>query len=71
MIVGTMCGTLLSKVINLVTEEIDDLWQSLIALFIMLLALALIAKRARDEWNSSKAAKTTPDQMPTATDELT
>ena len=64
MIVGIFGGTLLNKVIVRVTRNIDEVWLRLSALLIMLLALALISKRARDEWRTSKAAKT-----PTLVDE--
>ena len=59
MIVGIFGGTLLNKVIVRATKDIDEVWLRLSALLIMLLALALISKRARDEWRTSKAAKTT------------
>ena len=64
MIVGIFGGTLLNKVIVRVMRNIDEVWLRLSALLIMLLALALISKRARDEWRTSKAAKT-----PTLVDE--
>ena len=64
MIVGIFGGTLLNKVIVRATKDIDEVWLRLSTLLIMLLALALISKRARDEWRTSKAAK-----APTAVDE--
>ena len=58
MIVGILGGTFFNKVILRATEDIDEVWLRLIAFLIMLLALALISKRARDEWRTSKAVKT-------------
>ena len=54
MVIGVFGGTLLNKVVYKSATKTASFWLRLISILVMLLALAIISKRALEEWRSSK-----------------
>ena len=51
MVIGISFGTLLHELIQFL--KLSDLWQRIIALCMLAVALIVIGKQARDEWRQS------------------